>query len=117
MRVLELQGRYSSRSRAYAQDSVGHGLGAVAALVFVADDFLNHLQVDDGHHADRQVRVLGNVVWAFDRAVQAFIRTGCRWASRFFRGWKVPGSCWARAQLLPALCRYLRARPVPDASF
>jgi hypothetical protein len=44
-----------------AQDGVDHGLGRIAALVLVAVQLLDPLQVDRRHHADQQVGVLGDM--------------------------------------------------------
>jgi hypothetical protein len=74
MRVHELRADVVHVIRHAAQDGVRHGLGAVAALFLVAVELLDPLQVDDRHHADQQVRVLGDVDLGRNHgAVQAFI--------------------------------------------
>ena len=75
MRVLKLRHDVVHIVGHAAKNSIGHRLGAVAALVFVAPEFLNPLQVDDRHHTHPQIRVLRDVVLGRDhRAVQAFVK-------------------------------------------
>ena len=75
MRVLELRTDVVHIVGHAAQDGVGNGFGAVATLAFVAVELLDPLQVDDRHHANEQVRVLGNVDFRGDhRTVQAFVK-------------------------------------------
>jgi hypothetical protein len=63
-------------------------------LDLVAVELLNPLQVDDGHHADQQVRVLGDVDLGRDhRAVQAFVKQQIGAVGTSSHGVKVPGSC------------------------
>ena len=65
-----------------AQDGVGDRLGAVAPLVLVAPQLLDPLQVDHRHHANAQIRVLGDVVLRRHQgAVQALIKqdVGALW--------------------------------------
>jgi len=56
------------------QDGVHHALLGIATLAGVAVDLLDPLQVDDGHDADQQVYVLGDVHTIGDEAaVQALV--------------------------------------------
>ena len=55
-------------------DGVGHCLGAVTSLGLVAPQFLNPFQVDNRHHADKQIRVLSDIdFWRYHRAMEALI--------------------------------------------
>ena len=57
------------------QNGVSHRFCGIAALGFVAPQFLYPLEVDDGHHADQQIGMLGNIdLGCGHRAVKAFIK-------------------------------------------
>ena len=58
-----------------AQNGVSHRFCGIAALGFVTPQFLYPLQIDDRHHTDQQIGMLGNIDLRGDhRAMQAFIK-------------------------------------------
>ena len=57
-----------------AHDGIHDRLGGVATFRIVTMDLLNPLQIDDRHHADTQVDILGYVIIAIYRqAMQTFV--------------------------------------------
>ena len=75
MRVHELRADVVHVVGHAAQDGVGYRFGAVAALGLVAPELLDPLQIDDGYHADQQVRVLGDVdVGRYNSTMQPFVK-------------------------------------------